>query len=138
MPNLVVMLLPQSPPLTDAADLRFRMATLKAGVWLGLGMIAAGLAYFALTWDQGNRPLLAATGLAIAVTDLGILLLPMQRIVSGRWRELFFLGWTLSNVAALLLLGALDPTEPSPLTLPLMMPMLFAGMSYPRASARIS
>lgn len=132
------MLLPQSPPLTDAADLRFRMATLKAGVWLGLGMIAAGLAYFALTWDEGNRPLLAATGVAIAVTDLGMLLLPMQRIVSGRWREPFFLGWTLSNVAALLLLGALDPTEPSPLTLPLMMPMLFAGMSYPRASARIS
>jgi diguanylate cyclase (GGDEF)-like protein len=132
------MLLPESPPLTDAADLRFRMATLKAGVWLGLGMIAAGLAYFALTWDDGNRPLLAGTGVAIAVSDLGILLLPMQRIVAGRWRELFFLGWTLSNVAALLLLGALDPTEPSPLILPLMMPMLFAGMSYPRASARIS
>jgi diguanylate cyclase (GGDEF)-like protein len=131
------MLLPDSPPLTDAADLRFRMATLKAGVWLGLGMIAAGLAYFALTWDDGNRPLLAATGLAVAVTDLGILLLPMRRIVAGRWRELFFLAWTLSNVAVLLVLGALDPTEPSPLTLPLMMPMLFAGMSYPRASARI-
>jgi diguanylate cyclase (GGDEF)-like protein len=132
------MRLPNSPPLTDAADLRFRMATLKAGVWLGLGMIAAGMAYFALTWDDGNRPLLAATGLAVAVTDLGILLLPMRRIVAGRWRELFFLAWTLSNVAVLLLLGALDPTVPSPLSLPLMMPMLFAGMSYPRASARIS
>jgi diguanylate cyclase (GGDEF)-like protein/putative nucleotidyltransferase with HDIG domain len=131
------MLLPESPPLTDAAGLRFRMATLKAGVWLGLGMIAAGMAYFALTWDDGNRPLLACTGLAVAVTDVGILLLPMQRIVAGRWREPFFLAWTLSNVAVLLLLGALDPTDPSPLTLPLMMPMLFAGMSYPRASARI-
>jgi diguanylate cyclase (GGDEF)-like protein len=131
------MRLPESPPLTDAADLRFRMATLKAGVWLGLGMIAAGMAYFALTWDDGNRPLLAATGLAVAVTDLGILLLPMKRIVAGRWRELFFLAWTLSNVAVLLLLGALDPTVPSPLSLPLMMPMLFAGMSYPPASARI-
>ncbi len=114
------------------------MATLKAGVWLGLGMIAAGMAYFALTWDDGNRPLLACTGLAVAVTDVGILFLPMQRIVAGRWRERFFLAWTLSNVAVLLLLGALDPTDPSPLTLPLMMPMLFAGMSYPRASARIS
>ena len=114
MPNLVVMLLPQSPPLTDAADLRFRMATLKAGVWLGLGMIAAGLAYFALTWDEGNRPLLAATGVAIAVTDLGMLLLPMQRIVAGRWREPFFLGWTLSNVAALLLLGGTGPHRAEP------------------------
>jgi hypothetical protein len=59
------------------------MATLEAGVWLGLRMIAAGLAHLALTWEDGNRALLAATGVAIAVTDLGILLLPMQRI--GLW-----------------------------------------------------
>jgi diguanylate cyclase (GGDEF)-like protein len=127
----------RSPPLQDVAALRFRMATLTTGVWLGIAMVAAGEAYFALTWDQGNRPLLAALGLAVAVFDLGVLLLPMKRIVAGRWREMFFLGWTLSNVAVLLLLGAVDPSEPSPLTLPLLMPMLFAGMSYPRASARI-
>jgi diguanylate cyclase (GGDEF)-like protein/putative nucleotidyltransferase with HDIG domain len=113
------------------------MATVKAGVWLGVGMIAAGEAYFALTWHDGNRPLLASIAAAVAVSDVAVLLLPMKRIVAGRWRELFFLTWTLATVAVLLLLGALDPTEPSPLTLPLMMPMLFAGMSYPAASARI-
>ena len=100
-------------------------------------MVAAGLAYFGLTWDHGNRPLLASIAVAVAISDLGVLLLPMKRIVAGRWRESFFLGWTLSTVAVLLLLGALDPTQPSPLTLTLLMPMLFAGMSYPRASARI-
>ena len=62
-------------------------------MWLGLGMIAAGLAYFALTWDDGDRPLLAASGVAVAVTDLGILLLPMQRIVARARRERFFLAW---------------------------------------------
>jgi hypothetical protein len=46
---------------------------------------------------------------------------------------MFFLGWTLSGVAVRCC-WELDPTEPS-LTLPLMMPLLFAGMSYPRASA---
>ena len=127
----------KSPPLQDVTALRFRMATLTTGVWLGIAMVAAGEVYFAATWDQGNRPLLAALGLAVALFDGGVLLLPMKRIVAGRWRELFFLNWTLSNVAVLLLLGALDPNEPSPLTLPLMMPMLFAGMSYPRTSARI-
>lgn len=132
------MWLTTAPPLTDPAAVRFRMATVKAGIWLGMAMVAAGLAYFALTWDAGNRPLLATLGVAIAVSDLGLLLLPMQRIVTGHFRELFFLGWTLSTVAVLLVLGALDPNEPSPLTLPLMMPMLFAGMSYPRASARIA
>ena len=126
-----------SPPLQDPAALRFRMATLTTGVWLGIAMVAAGEVYFVLTWDQGNRPLLVGLGLAVAMCDLAVLLLPMKRIVAGRWRELFFLNWTLSNVVVLLLLGALDPTDPSPLTLPLLMPMLFAGMSYPRTSARI-
>ena len=62
-----------------------------------------------------------------------MLLLPMQRIVSGRWRESFFLGWTLlERGGARSCSGHWTRTEPSPLTLPLMMPMLFAGMSYPR------
>jgi len=113
------------------------MATLNTGAWLGLAMVAAGLAYFGFTWDAGNRPLLAGITIAVGVSEVGVLVAPMKRIVAGRWRESFFLGWTLSTVAVLLLLGALDPTRPSPLTLPLMMPMLFSGMSYPPASARI-
>jgi diguanylate cyclase (GGDEF)-like protein/putative nucleotidyltransferase with HDIG domain len=102
-------------------------------------MIAAGLGYFGLSWRDGNRPLLSAIVLALAVCDVAVLLLPgpMERIVSSCWREAFFLSWTLSNVASLLLLAALDPTNPSPLTLPLLMPMLFAGMSYPRRSATV-
>jgi diguanylate cyclase (GGDEF)-like protein/putative nucleotidyltransferase with HDIG domain len=127
----------KSLPLGDPAALRFRMATLKTGAWLGIAMVVAGLAYFGLTWDAGNRPLLAAIGIAVGMSDVAVLLAPMERIVAGRWRESFFLGWTTLTVAVLLLLGALDSTEPSPLTLPLMMPMLFAGMSYPPASARI-
>ena len=127
-----------SPPLNDASALRFRTATLKTGAWLGIATVAAGLTYFGFTWGEGNRPLLAGIAVAVAVWDVGVLLAPTHRIVAGRWREDFFLGWTLSTVAVVLLLGALDPTEPSPLTLPLMMPMLFAGMSYPPASARIS
>jgi diguanylate cyclase (GGDEF)-like protein/putative nucleotidyltransferase with HDIG domain len=128
----------KSPPLADAAALRFRMATLNTGAWLGIAMVMAGLAYFGLTWGAGNRPLLAGIAIAVGVSDVGVLLLPMKRIVAGPWREDFFLSWTLVTVAVVLLLGALDPTVPSPLTLPLMMPMLFAGMSYPAASARIS
>jgi diguanylate cyclase (GGDEF)-like protein/putative nucleotidyltransferase with HDIG domain len=127
----------KSAPLTDPAALRFRVSTLKTGAWLGLAMIAAGLVYFALTWHEGNRLLLSAIALVLAGFDVAVLLSPgrMERIVAGTWREMFFLNWTLSNVAALLLLGALDPVIPSPLTLPLLMPMLFAGMSYPRRSA---
>ena len=127
----------KSPPLADAASLRFRTATLNTGAWLGMAMVAVGLTYFGLTWSAGNRPLLAGIAIAVGVSDVAVLILPMKRIVAGRWREDFFLAWTLSTVAVVLLLGALDPTMPSPLTLPLMMPMLFAGMSYPKRSAWI-
>jgi diguanylate cyclase (GGDEF)-like protein/putative nucleotidyltransferase with HDIG domain len=127
-------------PLTDRAALRFRMSTLKTGAWLGLGMIAAAWVYFALSWHAGNRPLLSVIGLALALADAIVLLSPrqMERIVSGTWREAFFLAWTLSNVLALLVVSGIDPVQPSPLTLPLLMPMLFAGMSYPRRTARAS
>lgn len=126
-------------PLTDPAALRFRMSTLKTGACLGVAMIAAGLGYFGLTWRDGNRPLLSAIAVSLAAFDVAVLLGmgSMQRIVAGRWREAFFLSWTLANVASLLLLAGLDPTNPSPLTLPLLMPMLFAGMSYPRRSAAV-
>ena len=128
-----------SLPLTDPAALRFRMSTLKTGVWLGLAMIACGQWYFVLTWRDGHRTLLSAIVLSLAVFDVSVLLGlgQMRRIVAGRWREAFFLNWTLANVASLLLLGAIDPTNPSPLALPLLMPMLFAGMSYPRRSAAV-
>jgi hypothetical protein len=108
----------KSSPLGNAAALRFRMATLTTGAWLGIAMVAAGLAYFGLTWNAGNRPLLTGIGIAVVVSDVGVLLLPMERVVAGRWREDFFLSWTLTTVAVVLLLGALDPTVPSPLTLP--------------------
>jgi diguanylate cyclase (GGDEF)-like protein/putative nucleotidyltransferase with HDIG domain len=129
----------RSELLTDPNVLRFRMSTLKTGAWLGLAMIAAGLAYFGLTWSDGNRSPLLVICVGLASCDVAVLLLAgrMERIVAGRWREAFFLVWTLSNVAALLLIAGLDPTRPSPLELPLFMPMLFAGMSYPRRSAMV-
>src|SRR5579859_1981131 len=135
----LVMLPGRCAPLTEPNLLRFRMSTLKTGAWLGLAMIAAGFVYFGLTWNHGNRPLLSVICLGLAGADVMVLLLAgmMERIVAGVWREAFFLSWTLSNVGALLLLAAVDPTTPSPLALPLFMPMLFAGMSYPRRSAMV-
>lgn len=128
---------PKSTPLTSEADLRFRISTLKTGAWLGLGMIGAGWLYIALSWDAGNRPLLVAVSVGLALGDVGVLLSAglMARVVAGAWREAFFLSWTLANVASLLFVAALDPVRPSPLTVPLLMPMLFAGMSYPRRMA---
>jgi diguanylate cyclase (GGDEF)-like protein len=122
--------------LTDPADLRFRMATVTTGCWLTVAMGLAGLAYFAATWDVGHRLVLSALAIVAISSAVIVWCLPMERVVAGRWRELFFFGWTSLMVVSILALVALDPTRPSPLALPLIMPLLFAGMSYPRHIAR--
>lgn len=125
-----------SAVLTDPADVRFRMATVTTGCWLTVAMGLAGLGYFAVTWDVGHRAALSALA-ASTIASAGIVWrLPMRRVVAGRWRELFFFGWTTLMVVAILTLVALDPARPSPLALPLIMPLLFAGMSYPRHLAQ--
>ena len=130
------MRLGRSAPLTDPADLRFRMATVTTGCWLTLAMSLAGLAYFAVTWDAGHR--VALTVLAFVAMSSAVIVwcLPMERVVAGRFRELFFFSWTSVMVVTIFALVALDTTRPSPLALPLIMPLLFAGMSYPRQIAR--
>src|SRR4051812_2648806 len=133
------MRLGQSPPLTDAADLRFRAATVKAGSVLTVAIAAAGLYYAGQTWDAGNRvPIVAIMLGAVAIGLLVQLVLPTDRIIAGRWRETFFMSWSFAMIVMLLALGALDPLPKSPLTLPLFMPLLFAGMSYPVRTAIIA
>jgi diguanylate cyclase (GGDEF)-like protein len=129
----------QSPPLTDAADLRFRAATVKAGAWLTLAIGTAGLVYALQTWTAGNRvAIVALIAAAMAFSVFVLTLLPVEPIVAGRWRETFFMSWTTAMIAMVLTLGAVDPLTRSPLTLPLFMPLLFAGMSYPVRTASIA
>src|SRR5512142_5127 len=125
-----------SPPLSNRADFRFRVGTAKAGCWLSLGIASAGLLYEFQTWSAGNRSaILALTLGAMVYAVIGLTILPVDRIVASRWREEFFMTWSFSMIGLLLVLGALDPLPHSPLTLPLFMPLLFAGMSYPFRTA---
>ncbi len=125
-----------SSPLADATDLRFRLATVHIGAVLSVGIGGAGLGYFVATWHVGNRTVLTILVAAIIVSALLIRSLPIDRVIAGRWRETFFFCWTLANVVGILVIAVLDPIDPSPLALPLFMPLLFAGMSYPRDLAR--
>ncbi|MEA2125467.1 MAG: hypothetical protein QOI80_2249 [Solirubrobacteraceae bacterium] len=122
----------RSLPLTDPADLQFRLATVKTGCVLTFGVALAGLSYFAATWSTGHRAALSVLTLGALLSGIVVTLLPMERVIAGRWRETFFFGWTAAMVITILSLVALDPTRPSPLALPLFMPLLYAGMSYPR------
>ena len=72
----------------------------------------------------------------MALANLALMtVVPVESIVAGRWRETFFMAWSVASVLALLLAGLLDPLPRSPLILPLFLPLLFAGLSYPVRTA---
>ena len=130
------MRLGRSTPLSDPADVRFRVATVKTGCWLTFAMGAFVLLYALQTWGAGHRRaivLIAVICVALSIAMLTVV--PFKPLVAGRWREAFFMSWSVAIIGVLLVLGLLDPLPRSPLMLPLFMPLLFAGLSYPVRTA---
>ncbi len=110
-----------------------RLASIKVGTWLST-LVCLGCAVYALgTWDQPNRDLiLAAIGLGLVTAPL-IALLPLERIISGPLREPFFVAWSVADVALIGVCAGLDGGSRSPFMLLLVLPFLFASLSYPVA-----
>jgi diguanylate cyclase (GGDEF)-like protein len=120
--------------IIDTSTLRLREATVTTGVWLTYLIGGLGVTYVALTWDRPNRPLLGVVfGLAV-VSSIVISLLPRERIVRSRYREHFFLTWSLLDLALIVLATVADGGTKSPLVLILVIPVVFSSMSYPLGS----
>jgi diguanylate cyclase (GGDEF)-like protein len=118
----------------DQWALRMRAATFAAGVWLTYVVCGAGAVYVALTWRLPHRATLAmlfGTGIAAAAI---VGRLPRERIVRSRYREVFFLGWSLLDLALIMLCTLADGGTGSPLALVFFIPVVFAAMSYPLGS----
>jgi diguanylate cyclase (GGDEF)-like protein len=115
----------------DSSRLRLRVQIVTAGVWVTY-MVCAALAGWAVaTWDRPYRGLtLALVGFA-AMGALVVSRLPAERIVRGRFREPFFLIWSLLDVALICTLAYLDVGITSPATLMLFLTLVFSALSYP-------
>ncbi len=120
--------------IIDQSSLRMREATFAAGVWLTYVVCGSGALYIAFTWAQANRTLiLVLFGAGIAAAAL-ISCLPRERIVRSRYREVFFLGWSLVDLTLIVLVVLADGGTGSPLALVLFIPVVFSAMSYPLGS----
>src|ERR1039458_7963377 len=111
-----------------------REATISAGILLTYCVGGLGEVYVASTWQRPNRPALAVLfGMAIGA-GVVVSLLPRERIVRSRFRELFFLSWTLLDLVLIVLGTLADGGTSSPLVLVLFVPVVFSSMSYPLGS----
>jgi diguanylate cyclase (GGDEF)-like protein len=112
-------------------DFETRLASVDVGVWLSVLVCLGGAFYALATWDGPNRvAILAVISLGVITAPL-IKALPLERIVRGPYRDLFFAAWSILDLVLIAVIAGLDGGSQSPYTLLLLMPFLFASLSYP-------
>jgi diguanylate cyclase (GGDEF)-like protein len=116
-------------PLDDG--LRLRAQSVPVGVFVTLTIIGAMSVWVATSWSEPHRGPMTVLLILAAVTGVAVGLLPYERIVRSRWREHFFMTWSLANVAFITVLAALSGGTRSPLTLVYFLTMVFSALSYP-------
>jgi diguanylate cyclase (GGDEF)-like protein len=116
--------------MTDELRLRTRM--IGAGVGLSVVLLAAVSVWVAETWQRPHRGGLVGMCGCAAVATVIIAVVPHERIVLSRWREPFFLSWSLSLIAFITIAAGLDAGVRSPVVLMLFLTLVYAALSYPR------
>ncbi len=118
----------------DFSEVRSRAESIGVGVRLTLATCAAGWLYVAATWSKSNRNLIASLFGIGAIVALLFVLIPHERVVRSKWREPFFMLWSLTNIALTTAVVAADGGSTSPLALLFFVPVVFAALSYPLSS----
>ncbi len=123
--------------IIDSSALRMREATMVAGVWLTYVLCGTGALYVAITWYRPHRLALAALFAAGMLAGIGISLLSRERVVRSRFREPFFLTWSVLDLVLVSLLTLADGGTASPLVLIFFVPVTFAAATYPLRSVAV-
>jgi diguanylate cyclase (GGDEF)-like protein len=115
----------------DHAELRFRMDSVAAGVWVTFLVCAAGFAYV-LGWERPHETAQAAL-LGLGAIGGGVVMaLPWDAIVRSRLREAVFAAWSILDLGIIIALADLDGGGASPMVALIIIPIVFAAVSYPR------
>jgi diguanylate cyclase (GGDEF)-like protein/putative nucleotidyltransferase with HDIG domain len=120
--------------IVDQSAVGMRVATFAAGVWLTYVVCGTSAVYTALTWERPHRTLIFAMFGAGLLGGLSVSRLPREQIVRSRFREPFFLAWSLIDLALIVVATLADGGTGSPIALIFFVPVVFAATSYPLAS----
>jgi diguanylate cyclase (GGDEF)-like protein/PAS domain S-box-containing protein len=108
-----------------------RAGSVRIGVAVTVVVVVGCAAYALATLEQENRGLILALLGAGLAGGLSLLLLPVERIVESRLREVFFLVWSAFDIALVAGIAIADGGIGSPYALVLTLPLVFAASSYP-------
>ena len=117
----------------DTLALRFRLRTLRIGMWPSLFTCAYFALYNALTWERPHRDALLALCAVAGVSAVALPTAPVERVVRSRWREPFFLPGARASRHHRPR-SRRDGGSTSPLALLFFVPLVFAALSYPLRS----
>jgi len=124
---------PGEVPIEDPAEqeVASRVASVRVGVWLTMMVVLGGGIYALATPDAPNRGLIAVMFTLGLLSAVFIDQLPIERILRGRWREHFFIAWSIADIGLIAAVAAADGGTRSPFTLLFVLPLLFGALSYP-------
>jgi diguanylate cyclase (GGDEF)-like protein/putative nucleotidyltransferase with HDIG domain len=125
---------PEPARIVDVSEVQLRIAMVKAAVWLAFTICAATASYVAVTWGGMHRSLILSLLGGVAISGLSIVLLPIQRIVRSRFSEIFFILWSLVQIALIGAIFSSDGGGSSPLSVLFFLPLVFAALFYPLRS----
>ena len=118
----------------ESSRLRLRVQVIAAGVRVTYLLAIAMAAWVVATWTRPYRESIAALVVLALVSAFVVSRLPAETIVRSRYREAFFLTWSLLDISIICLLAYLDGGVTSPATLALFLTQVFAALSYPLGS----
>jgi diguanylate cyclase (GGDEF)-like protein len=118
----------------ESSGLRLRVQVISAGVRVTYLLCAAMTVWVAATWSRPYREQIAVLLVLAVGGAFGVSRLPAESIVRGPYREAFFLGWSLLDIAIICVIAFLDGGVTSPATLALFLTQVYAALSYPLLS----
>jgi diguanylate cyclase (GGDEF)-like protein len=112
-------------------EIKSRLASIGVGLWLSV-IVCVGSAVYALhTWSEPHRDLILVAAVVGILSVPLIWALPGERIARSRHSEVFFAGWSIADILLIATIAGLDGGSNSPFMLLLVLPFLFAALSYP-------